>query len=1030
MNCLKKRYCLSLLVRVILLCLAVSSFGSPPVLADWDPVIMGYRNMAFGTNQQIQVWNHRTDTQYTWTASGGGGSLGGTTGTTVHFTAPWDCPPTTVTVTDGEGGTGEIRIGFYNPDYASTPHVICETICPIDPNRCNPKQSEACCHGLMGINCDGSVFYGPLAYLVCCKRSYIPDDCDNSCDLAAEQMEFYPYYYTYECCPALPEPEVPPPDDWDECDPGNVGDPITLYNGNNFEKQEDLRFPSAYQRQLTFSRFYNSRAKTGLVDVQSGWRYGYDIRLEPVCANPEGFPIVYMTIVDETGRQFYFLDLDEDSRWDGAFKEPSHLMFEDGGWTWYRLDGSKYRFTDQVGVLELIEDPLGNRQTLAYDGQHRLQTVTDEASGRILTFHYDGDNRLSHISGPVTEVVPDGIWVQYAYDADSNLISVTYADGSGFSYDYDSNDNLTEKRDKLGHLLSSWTYDTDDRAYQSFTRDGRGVSINYVGDRSIVVTDVYGVTRTYAIEGYDGHKRVVSITEPGGCSNCGTRPIRYSYDGMLNVIEEEYANGAIHQYDNFDGRGNPQTVTLDVGTLEQRTILYTYHPDTDQKLTQIEVSTLGQENKETIWDYDNDYDADANENPTRLLSRQIERGYTRDNTGAIVSYEYITTYHYNSKGQVLCVDGPLSGSQDMITYSYDPTTGDLLSVTLPVVGTSTYANYDAAGNVGTVTDINGVQTTYTYDGRNRVLSTNRNGVVTSQTYTLAGDLQSTTDAESRTSTFTYDTTYGRLTRISDPAGNSLRYAYDAQGNRIEDSAYDAGDTRRRYLRYDYQHPESPGRLWKEIYPDDSEIVYAYDGMGNRTSITDALSRTTTYAYDHFSRLTQVEQPGAVVTKYAYDAHGNLAQVTDAEDHSTSYTYDDMGRLLRTVSPDTGTTDYTYDAAGNLVSKTFANGITVTYTYDALGRLTGVHFPDSAQDITYTYDQGANGKGLLTAMTDPSGSYTYTYDALGNLITKVKIIDGVTYTAGYAYDRAGILTGMTYPDDRTVTYELLTRQENR
>jgi YD repeat-containing protein len=117
------------------------------------------------------------------------------------------------------------------------------------------------------------------------------------------------------------------------------------------------------------------------------------------------------------------------------------------------------------------------------------------------------------------------------------------------------------------------------------------------------------------------------------------------------------------------------------------------------------------------------------------------------------------------------------------------------------------------------------------------------------------------------------------------------------------------------------------------------------------------------------------------------------------------------------------TSYTYDPAGNLISKTDANGNTITYTYDALNRLAGIHFPDPAQDITYTYDEGANGKGRLTGMTDPSGTYVYAYDALGNLITEEKTIEGVTYTTQYAYDAAGVLTGMTYPDERSVTYEL-------
>ena len=68
-------------------------------------------------------------------------------------------------------------------------------------------------------------------------------------------------------------------------------------------------------------------------------------------------------------------------------------------------------------------------------------------------------------------------------------------------------------------------------------------------------------------------------------------------------------------------------------------------------------------------------------------------------------------------------------------------------------------------------------------------------------------------------------------------------------------------------------------------------------------------------------------------------------------------------------------------------------------------------------------QGTYGKGRLTGMTDQSGSYTYTYDADGNLVTEERAVEGMIYTTSYAYDATGILTGITYPNGRAVTYEL-------
>jgi YD repeat-containing protein len=84
----------------------------------------------------------------------------------------------------------------------------------------------------------------------------------------------------------------------------------------------------------------------------------------------------------------------------------------------------------------------------------------------------------------------------------------------------------------------------------------------------------------------------------------------------------------------------------------------------------------------------------------------------------------------------------------------------------------------------------------------------------------------------------------------------------------------------------------------------------------------------------------------------------------------------MGRVVTTLSPDTGTTRYAYDEAGNLVSKTDANGIAIAYCYDSLNRLTAVLFPDTTQNITYSYDQGLFGKGKRTGMTGQGKAHRY------------------------------------------------------
>jgi RHS repeat-associated protein len=94
---------------------------------------------------------------------------------------------------------------------------------------------------------------------------------------------------------------------------------------------------------------------------------------------------------------------------------------------------------------------------------------------------------------------------------------------------------------------------------------------------------------------------------------------------------------------------------------------------------------------------------------------------------------------------------------------------------------------------------------------------------------------------------------------------------------------------------------------------------------------------------------------------------------------------------------------------------------IAYTYDPLNRLTAIDYPGSSLDVSLTYDQGTGQYGRLTSMIDGAGTTTFEYDAFGNLVEESKTIGGNTYVTAYAYDEADLVTSMTYPSGRTVTY---------
>ena len=106
--------------------------------------------------------------------------------------------------------------------------------------------------------------------------------------------------------------------------------------------------------------------------------------------------------------------------------------------------------------------------------------------------------------------------------------------------------------------------------------------------------------------------------------------------------------------------------------------------------------------------------------------------------------------------------------------------------------------------------------------------------------------------------------------------------------------------------------------------------FTYDGDGNMASRTDALGRTTSYAYNSLGQKTSMVEP--------------LPAGTGASAATTAYTYDAFGNLTQTAAPLGRTTSSAYDGNGNKVSDTDPRSNITTYAYDALNRLNTTDVP--------------------------------------------------------------------------------------
>ncbi len=263
-----------------------------------------------------------------------------------------------------------------------------------------------------------------------------------------------------------------------------------------------------------------------------------------------------------------------------------------------------------------------------------------------------------------------------------------------------------------------------------------------------------------------------------------------------------------------------------------------------------------------------------------------------------------------------------------------------------------------------VTDPNGVVTTYAYDGRRRVTSQAVGG---RPRHSSTGQRACSGRSQHRTlptALYTYDAAH-RLIRVSDATGGKVDFTLDAMGNRTVEEVKDVSNN---VLRSASRVYDSLNRLNKVIGAANTYAVtttFGYDDEGNQTAASAPWSRYSPSAYDELSPLDARSDPISGKATLGYDDRDSLISVIDPKGLETGYEYNGFGDLLSVSSPDTGITSNTYDSAGNLATSEDARAVTATYAHDALNRVTSVGYGD--QTIAFTYDAGTYGKGIDGAL---------------------------------------------------------------
>lgn len=743
------------------------------------------------------------------------------------------------------------------------------------------------------------------------------------------------------------------------------------------------------------------------------------------------------------------------------------LTETDGTYTLYRRADS-WHGGDGLRYLVAIEKsfPGGYKLFYDYDGIGQYPTKVSDSFGREMLISWAQANSKSSFMIPgggsgITEYVttqdvkvisqidlPDATKLIYTYSDTSSatrvgredrLARVSRQDSSGnelWAREYLYEDDaypyaLTGILDQNGQRLSTYTYHDYGLVKSSEKAGGVGrVDVEYTADTVgsykttwRAVTNALGRQENYTF--YRQYSTVGNIL-----------PVLKRIDGLETTTvpadsqtwEHQYASGSESVFivtSNTDRRGNTTNFTNDRVMLRP-TAMTEAAGTSASRLTSVE------------WD-------GALDLPTRIdvpgLRTEMSYGpagelLTRTLTDTTThSIPYVTagearteTYTWGAGGRLVSINGPRApvGSVDDITsFAYD-TVGNLLTMTNGLGHVTTFADYDASGRPGSMTDPNGTQTFFTYDALGRLLTSKvehpTNSALDAETtyeYDIEGRVTGITLPATEKLSFVYNLA-GLLLEISSADGEKQTFAHDAMGNVTEQKIQRADGVARSTITRTF---DSIGRMLTETLGPGRTTAWEYDKNGNPVRTTSPRSHATDMAFDALNRLTSTLAPDTGATATQYNAIDEATSFTDAVSVQTTFVRNGFGEVIQEVSPDRGTSTHYYDAAGDLTATIDGRGQRIDYTRDILGRVTAktpVGRPAS-EIVTYGYDSGGVTGcacvGRLASMTDGSGTTSFGYDHRGNLTAKAQPVG----TLGWSYDLADRIVQVSYPSGRDVEY---------
>ena len=239
-----------------------------------------------------------------------------------------------------------------------------------------------------------------------------------------------------------------------------------------------------------------------------------------------------------------------------------------------------------------------------------------------------------------------------------------------------------------------------------------------------------------------------------------------------------------------------------------------------------------------------------------------------------------------------------------------------------------------------------------------------------------------TDSTGRDVHYRYDS-HGNLDRFTDPESKHFYFVYEAAtdpdgGFPVDPSLTEASEHRIVRMR-NHDKEIVTQNVWDPL----GRVVAQY--LHGDTAWTWKMGYTGSVNYE--------EDPEGGVTAYLYDERGRSSGKIDAEGNKMVRRYDGQDRIIERISGTGEITTYHYDTFHNLEQINYSGGGGSTINeYDGLHRLVKTTDPENNVTELLYFSSGFNaGKNRPQYLVDPAGTTTFSYFESGPGAGMVKTI---------------------------------------